>query len=375
MPTRLHSGQKLTLCLTMLSFVHEVQDNRMLRLSPTMPGTESIFSPRILHLTAVSLLALCTTTFHAQQASELQVVQSIPLPNVRGRIDHMGIDRSGRRLFIAAVGNGTVEVIDLATGRSVHSIGGLEEPQGVLYVPGTNTLFVACGGDGTVRLYDGATLRLKQTIPLDDDADNIRYDEAGNIVYAGFGSGGIAAIDARNGKLLYTIPLAGHPESFQLDHRTGRLFVNIPTRREVAVVSLEKRAVIYAINLAGMGGNFPMSFDNKNHRLYVGCRTPAQLLVFDTDSLKQIASIPISGDADDIFSNNASVCLYLSCGEGFIDVVRKDQGGQYKLAARIPTSPGARTSLFVTDLRCLFVAVPASGIQPAQIRSYAVQIR
>src|SRR6266568_4412234 len=172
----------------------------------------------------------------APMPAPLQLESKIPLGDVSGRIDHLAIDLSHNRLFVAELGNNTVGVVDLNEQKVQHVITGLKEPQGVGYVPSSDTLFVANAGDGSVLLFRGADYAAAGRIELGDDADNVRVDIASNRVFVGYGSGALAVIDpATNGKIA-DISLQAHPESFQLARSDRRIFVNVPKAREIAVV-------------------------------------------------------------------------------------------------------------------------------------------
>src|SRR5262249_35439463 len=151
----------------------------------------------------------------AQASEPLKLEKTIPLPDVQGRIDHMSLDVAGHRLFVSALGNNSVEVVDLRTGKRANTITGLHEPQGALYVAGKDRLYIASGKDGTVKVFDGASLQLLKTIEYGDDADNLRYDAARERVYVGFGGGALAELDTEGQKITET-KLDAHPESFQL---------------------------------------------------------------------------------------------------------------------------------------------------------------
>src|SRR5207247_1893121 len=121
----------------------------------------------------------------AEGPAPLRLVQTIALPGVEGRIDHLALDLDRQRLFVAALGNNTVEVLDLRAGTRLRSIGGLHEPQGIAFVPDSGRLFVASGGTGACDLFDADTLHSIKTVPLGDDADNVRYEAAAKRVYVG----------------------------------------------------------------------------------------------------------------------------------------------------------------------------------------------
>jgi DNA-binding beta-propeller fold protein YncE len=309
----------------------------------------------------------------AQDATPLRLVQTIPLPNVEGRIDHMAVDLKGQRLFIAALGNNTVEVLDLRAGKRIRSITGLHEPQGVGFIPEFNKIFVANAKSGACEVFDGSSFKPIKSIKFSDDADNIRYDAAARRVYVGYGSGGVGIIDAATGDQLGAIKLEGHPESFQLEKSGPRLFANIPTFQKIVVVDREKRATITAWPTAGATANFPMALDETHHRLFVGFRKPAKLVVFDTDSGKVVANMDSAGDADDVFYDNSHQRIYISGGEGFLSIFQQDDADHYRAMTKIPTAMGARTSLFVPELSRFYLAVPHRGNQRAEVRVYEAQ--
>ena len=319
-----------------------------------------------------ALLLLCSAAvcLRAQESATLTLTSTIALPGVKGRIDHFAIDAKGHRLFVAALGNNTLEVLDLATGKSLKRVAGLRKPQGVLYLAAPNQIGVANGDDGTFKLFDGASYELLKTFRSLEDADNVRYDPKTKLIYVGFGEGGLALIDSATMKETGRVKLAAHPESFQLEAQGSRIFVNAPDAKQIAVIDREKQAVTATWPMNEFRANFPMALDEFHHRLFVGCRQPARLVVFDTTAGKPVANLAISGDTDDLFYDPARQRLYISCGEGFVDVVDQRGEDSYLLRDRIPTRPGARTSFFSAELDKLYLAVPARGKEPAEIRIF-----
>jgi DNA-binding beta-propeller fold protein YncE len=321
-------------------------------------------------------VALCCTgivTVAAQSAAPFKLEQTIPLSGVEGRIDHFAFDPAGKRLFICALGNNTVEVLDLRKGERVHSIAGLGAPQGVAYVPEVNRLFVANDKDGICKIYDGKSFQVVGEMNFQDDADNVRYDEAAKKIYVGFGNGGIAVVNAPDGKQLGSIKLSAHPEAFQLEKNGSRIFVNVPNSRHVAVIDRDKREVVARWKTDLAFGNFPMALDESNHRLFVGCRLPSSLVVLNTDSGDVVAKIDISGGPDDVFYDSKRHRIYAICGAGKIDVIEQIDANNYKPSTKIDTAPGARTGLFVPESDTLVVGVPHRGSQQAEIRCYQLE--
>jgi DNA-binding beta-propeller fold protein YncE len=296
----------------------------------------------------------------------LSVVQTIPLPGVERRIDHFAVDPAGKRLFVAALGNHTLEVLDVDAGKRITSIRGLKEPQGVAYLPAVHRIVVAMRG-GSVVAFDDDKYEQTATLPNLGDADNLRYDAAAGQLYLGYGEGALGVLDPSSLKLDASIPVGGHPESFRLEEQGPRIFVNVPDKREVLVVDRKQRKAVEHIPLGGPSNNYPMSLDEAGHRLFVGVRRPSQLLVFDTVSGKRLAAVSCVGDTDDLFYDAHRDRVYVIGGEGYVDVFDAASSGKYERLARLATRAGARTGLWSAELDRLFVGLPSRGGKPAEI--------
>jgi hypothetical protein len=290
----------------------------------------------------------------------------ILLGEVNGRIDHLGIDLNRRRLLVAELGNNTLGVVDLAAGRALRTIGGFSEPQGVAYVPFADSVYIANGGDGSVRVLRGEDLAASGRIELGSDADNVRVDRERQRVLVGYGKGALAVINPTSGTKIADIRLRAHPEGFQIDDTGTRVFVNVPDAPEIAVVDLAAARVVGSWPTAGLRSNFPMAIDHEAHRVLVVFRRPPALMVLAAEDGRAVTKLQTCGDADDIFVDAKRHRVYVSCGDGAVDMFGKDEAG-YRRIARVPTVAGARTSLFVPELDRLFVAVRARSGEPAAI--------
>lgn len=318
-------------------------------------------------------VAIATLTALPRAAdTPLTLVKSIELPHVEGRIDHLAFDARSQRLFVAALGNNTIEVLDMKAEEHVTSLQGFAEPQGIAIVPNARTVAVANGRSGRVQLLNADDYRHGPVLQPGDDADNVRYDATANRLYVGFGSGAIGAIDPVDGRLLGQVAVAGHPESFQLERAGARMFVNVPTSDQIAVIDRTAMKALSTWRVAGAGACFPMALDEENHRLFIGCRRPAKAVVFDTSNGRQVTSFEIVGDTDDLFYDAVRKRLYISGGEGFIDVIEEQRPSSFTRIAHLPTAPGARTGLFVRDQNRFYLAVPHRANQRAEIRVYEI---
>ncbi len=318
----------------------------------------------ILALALAAAAAVQARPAAAQQALALEA--KIPLGDVSGRIDHLAVDLARQRLVVAELGNDSVGVVDVAAKQVVKRLTGFKEPQGVGYVAATDTLYVASAGDGSVRLFQGPDLRPAGVIQLGDDADNVRVDAAAKQVMIGYGSGGLAVIDATTHGKLADIKLKHHPEGFQLDPSAGRIYVNVPNTPEVAAVDRTLGRQVASWHLPDARSNFPMAIDAEGGHVVVVTRAPAKLFVLDIATGGVAAELDTCGDADDVFLQPKRQRIYVSCGSGAVDVIELSEGAYYSLA-RVETVSGARTSLFVPELDRLFVAVRRRGAEPAAI--------
>jgi outer membrane protein assembly factor BamB len=315
-------------------------------------------------------LLFCATIAYAQP---FRLEKTIPLPGVEGRIDHLAMDIKTKRLLLSALGNNTVEVVDVDRGRVVQSISGMNEPQGTGYVPAVNRIYVANGKDGKLRIYDGVSYKPAGEVGFGDDADNVRYDAAHKLLWVGYDDGGIAAVDIATGKRVKELYLDAHPESFQLEKNGPRLFANVPEAREIEVLDRVQGRVLAKWPMTAASKNFPMALDEANHRIFIGCRSPAKLIVLDMDTGKIVAQFDCPGDTDDLFYDAARKRIYVAGGEGVMEAFQQKSPDAYESLGKVKTAEGARTALFVPDLSRIYLAVPHRGNQGAEVRVYAVE--
>jgi len=303
----------------------------------------------------------------AEASAPLVLESAIPLADVSGRIDHMAVDLGRHHLSVAELGNDTVDIVDLPSGRVIHRVGGLQEPQGVAFVPSVDLLAVASGGDGSVRFFHAADFSPAGQIDLGDDADNMRLDPRTGRLIVGYGAGALAIIDPARMSTIAAVPLPVHPEGFQLAPDGRRAFVNLPDANQVAVVDLASRRQAGSWSLGDLHSNFPLAIDAAGTVVAIAFRGPPTLALFDPGSGAIGDAASICGDADDVFFDAGRRRLYVSCGEGAIDVFERNDG-QLQPVGRTKTSSGARTALFVPELDRLFVAARAEANQaPAKI--------
>ena len=319
--------------------------------------------------TAFLLVLVSAVSTRGEDAGPLHLEKKIPLQGVEGRIDHFSADEAGQRLFIAALENGSVEIVDLRKGERTAEIKGLKEPQGVYYDSKTGRLYVATGGDGKLWIYDGKSLTLQATLELGDDADNVRYDQQTGDIWIGYGNGGIDIVNS-TGQKVDSVDLRTHPESFQFEQSGDRVYANVPKQFGVSVIDRKTRLPVAKWGLGLSFANYPMALDDGDKRLFVGCRLPARLVVLDTSSGRIVVTLPTVGDTDDVFYDTTRRLIYVIGGEGAVQVFRQRDPDHYESVGRITTSAGARTGFFLQNSSRLYVAVPHRGPEAAKVLVY-----
>jgi DNA-binding beta-propeller fold protein YncE len=300
---------------------------------------------------------------------QLVLKQSITLPAVNGRIDHLDCNLKDQIIYLAALSGNSLEVIDLKNGKVLHSVKGLNEPQGVAYIPQTKEVIVANGGNGTCVFYNSQTFEITAKLDLGSDADDVRYDSLAEKIYVGYGDGGLAIIDARTHKQVGGVKLPAHPEGFQIDQGVNKVFVNVPGAGEIDVINLKNT------NLTGTWkteyhANFPMAINPVDHVVFIGYRRPAKLVALNATTGETIAEADMVSDIDDLYYDERSKKLYASGGGGAINVF-KFTNSKLTMTANIPTKGGARTSLLISSLNIFCLAERADS-KPAQLQVFTI---
>ncbi|MGH7740046.1 MAG: YncE family protein [bacterium] len=337
----------------------------------------------IIMLALSAILGIPLRVAHAAPAAPLKLIKTIPMPSVKGRIDHLGIDIKRGRLFIAGLGNNTVEVVNFREGKWVRSIRGYHTPQGIWYVPSVDKVFAASADDGTVRVLRASDLKQIDSIKLAADVNRLIYSPVAHELYAGYGGkaagwnyGVIGIIDPRTDHLIGTVKVAAHPAEILVNESGQKLFVAIYPASKIQVIEIPKRTVI-ATWSTGDAHPGDMALDEANHRLFSGSKDPPVLQIYDTESGKQVASMPIVGGMDGVWFDAKLKRIYISGGRaensGSVEVIQQKDADHYQSIARVPTGPGAGTSLFVPELNRLYVAVPAHDQTNAEVLTFEPQ--
>lgn len=326
-----------------------------------------------------SLLCLIGASITIVSASQgensppLILAKTIPLPGIIGGFNHHAADGRHHRLYVCATTNKSVEVLDLDSGKIVQRLPG-EKPSAVEFAADLNILSVSRGK--TVELYDAKSFALLTTLTLPCSVDELHYDAGAKQLLAGCMNApneGVAPIDLIRQKVLSVIKTP-HPQGFCLEDGGRRVFVCTPQADQVTVIDRAKpESPATTWKLTTALGNYPAAFDPATHRLFVGCRHPAKLVVLDTDTGKAVASVDTGKDTDDLSFDPDRKRIYVACGEGVISVIQQDDDDHYRSIATVTTALGGRNSIFIRETGEFCVTVPQRGTQSAGVLGYQAQ--
>jgi WD40 repeat protein len=310
----------------------------------------------------------------AQSNAPMKLVQTIPMPGVQGRMDHITVDVKGKRLFVPANGDNqnTVEVIDLKAGKWISSIPGQSKPQGTFYSTDFNTLFVTNGTDGTCKIFRGDTFKLITSLMLGTDANQVGYDPDTKYLYAGLGdrnSGALAIIDTPSNKQIGEIKTDARPGGITFEKSGPRIFVNLNGATKLGVLDRKKREQIATWPVAGAENYGPLALDESHHRLFLGSRKPPMLIVFDTESGKQITQLESVPSIDGVWYDATRRRVYVT-GNGFIAVYDQKGADDYTPMVKIATETDSQPSLWVPQFDRMYISVVQAGSRDAEILVY-----
>ncbi len=349
------------------------------------PGGKNMATSRSMFWTSLPILILCLTGViaEAQEKQPLRLVQTISLRNLKGRIDHMDVDAKGKRLFIAGLENGSLEVVDLQSAKWVKSIAGFQKPQGIAYVESLNKVFVASGDDGLVRVFRGDTLQLMDSIKLELGANRVTYDSRTKLLYVGYGGkdagkdyGKVGIIDASDDKQVGDVRVSAHPAELSLDKGGQRLFVLLPSENKIQVIDTTKRQLLSTWTVSSQKPG-DAALDVASDRLLIGTRTPPQLIAMDSHSGKEVANLTTVEGQDGVYFDAVHKRVYVSGGRGeevgYVFVYQQNSADHYERIGKIPTRPGAGTSFWSPEMNHYYVAAPAHDKEEAAILVFEPQ--
>jgi DNA-binding beta-propeller fold protein YncE len=318
----------------------------------------------------VLALFLVSISAHAQADPPLRLIHTTFLPGYVGDFEHFAADMKGNRLFLIAEDHKTVEVLDIRTGKRIHTVTGFGQPHAIEYLPGPNSLIVTEGDDesGAVELVSGSSYKILNKIKLPTDVDGGVYNPVNKYYYVESGGQGpeakthvLSIIDTKNFKLIGDITLPGtKSEAMAVDHTGTKLYVNLRGPDEIGVVDLLTGQLVARWPIPEAKNENALVLDEPNHRLFSASHTPPKLFVFDIDTGKVVASLPCAENTDDMSYDPVRKRIYIT-GDGSTSVFEQQDADHYVHVAEVTTGYRAKTSTFVPELNRLYIAVSSKG--------------
>jgi hypothetical protein len=337
-------------------------------------------------------------------AGILGLVETIPLPG-DGYMDHLAVDVKGQRLFVSGEAAKSLITVDLRAGKVIHETKGLSAmPKKPFYLPETDEVWMTLT-DSSIVAISGTTYEVVKTVKLSGygdpnrGADNAAYDPASHLIYAGvevfenFGGSGqhgstdasIDIVDTKTAKLVGSIKLpGGDPAGIAIEPSGKKLYVTmgdiVDGDSHVAVVDLEKRAVVAQWPITGGPVPHTAGLDAAHHRLFVGSRTiahtgniggghqhePGKLVVIDTETGKVVQVLDSVGGADDLQYDAPTGRIYFVGTTGTVAVFKEMDPDHFQLLGKVPTGAISKTGLWVPELKRFYSAVPRHYVLTAR---------
>jgi len=248
----------------------------------------------------------------------------------------------------------------------------------VLYREDVNRIYVTDGEAGDLKIFDGKTYKLLSSVKLLEDADSIGYDPSTKYLYIDNGGGDVhqtysmvSVVDTTAGKKVADIKVDGDTlEAMALEKSSPKIFVNNKAKNQVDVIDREKNEVIESWPVTKCKTNVAIGLDEAGHRLFVACRS-GQISVMDTQTGKEVTTLPITKGVDDLKYDATSKRIY-AAGDGSVDVYEQTDADNYKKLGTVPTGPLGKTARLVPELNRYFVAVPQHETESAKILVFEV---
>jgi YVTN family beta-propeller protein len=320
------------------------------------------------------VFAVLAVSSNGQEKLPLKLVATTPMPGFTGDFDHFGVDLKGNRLFLAAEDQKSVEVFNLRTGERIHSIEGFGHPLTMAYLPESDRLIVTNGDTDDVALVDCKEYKILNILKLGKGVDHSALNPINKYLYVENGAApdgkthSLSIIDTKSFRIVGEVPgLSGDSNEGMVIDRTGKkLYVNLTGSDEVGVIDLSTRQIIARWPLPDAHVAHAIALDEYNHRLFTATRKPPQFIVFNIDTGKVVTSLPCVDVNSDMSLDVVRKRIYVT-GSGTASVFEQRDADHYEHIAEVPTAYRAKSSIFVPELKRLYVADSGKGKPDAKL--------
>ena len=338
---------------------------------------ESLFSASKLRIAALFFLTTPFLNIYSKDNNHnskdiLQLEKKIILPNVTGRISQLAYDSKRQLLYFVAQENNSIGIINLLNYSIKKPITSIQKPKEICYINELDKLLVTSGTTGQYFVINANDITSIQSFNIGSKPNFIKYDTISKRIYVGYGNGFINEIDPNTFENMAEYKLDGYPEEFLFHENGNKIFVNVPSMLHFEVIDKTKGKVVLKVKISGATNNFSMAVDTKNRRLFVGCQSPSKIVIFDTETCRQLTSFDCDGDPNSMYFDPKKLRLYVSCGAGFIDIFEQTTGDEFKLIEKRATRNGAKISIYIPGKDLFLVAIPSTLNKPAEINVFSI---
>jgi DNA-binding beta-propeller fold protein YncE len=314
--------------------------------------------------------AVAIGTCNLASAAPLMLVRGIPIGPVAGEITDLELDYANQRLFALEADSGTIAVIDLPTGTVSQILRGLQAPRGLAHEPPNSQLYVALG-DGKLAVLQGVPLRRTATVNIGSNLGRPYYDASSTQVYLGYGRRAIGVIDTAHNRTLPSIGLDGEPGPLAFENLGTRLFAGAVGEARILVADRAAGKQLGSWSTGKSSDAAALALDEDAGLLVVAFRQPAGLAWFDPTGGNLRGRTEACTEAAKLIIDSLRTRVYLTCGEGQIEIFQRGAAGNYSRIGAIDTQPGATAALLAPAGDRLYLAVPSAAGRGAEIRIYA----
>ncbi|MHB8301395.1 MAG: YncE family protein [Acidobacteriaceae bacterium] len=286
-----------------------------------------------------SVALLAQSQSHAKPSGDtLKKIAMIDLPGSLGkRFDYLTIDRPDGYLLSAHLGAGILYVIDMKTDKLVRAIPGVPGIEGVVYVPELYKAYTSDSGDNKIGVVDLRQMKVVATLPTESKPDGSAYAVPFHKVYVSDERGKAeAVVDVRTDKIVQTLHFNSETGMPQYDPVARRIYVNLQDRGLFAEIDPATDKVVASYPVGQCQGNHGMTLDVAHRRAFLSCERNNLMTVFNLDTHKPIAFLPMADGADVIKYDPGLRRIYVACFSGAISVFHEDDPNHYRKLQDFP---------------------------------------
>ena len=271
----------------------------------------------------------------------LRRIAEFELPGPPGkRFDYLTIDHDDNYLLSAHLGAGLLHVVDLRTNVVVKTVPDVPGVEGVAYIAEGKKIYTANWGENKIGVIDAARMAVIKRLPTEAKPDGIAYAAPFRKAYvSNERAKAESVIDVATDTVTKVLRFDSETGVPQYDPVARKVYVNLPDENILAVIDPATDAVVGRYPVQGCRGNHGMAIDPEHHRAFLACEGNDTLTVFDLDTHRAIAHLPMAKGADVVMFDPGLGRIYVACASGAISVFQRDDPAHFRKLDDFPAEP------------------------------------